>query len=146
MTICNTGALATAGWGTALGVLRTLHARGTLGHAMAGPKHVAETLGKTGENSRGIGEFGDLPAHLHILELSMYLFALCFGALKQQLLESRQQDLHMFSRAKKLVWGPSFESLGFHGLLSAHTEKVARQARARILPGDQALQSGWEVI
>ena len=30
MTICNTGALATAGWGTALGVLRTLHARGRL--------------------------------------------------------------------------------------------------------------------
>lgn len=30
LTICNTGALATAGWGTALGVLRTLHARGKL--------------------------------------------------------------------------------------------------------------------
>ena len=30
MTICNTGSLATAGWGTALGVLRTLHARGKL--------------------------------------------------------------------------------------------------------------------
>ena len=30
ITICNTGALATAGWGTALGVLRTLHARGKL--------------------------------------------------------------------------------------------------------------------
>ncbi|CAJ1390681.1 unnamed protein product [Effrenium voratum] len=28
LTICNTGSLATAGWGTALGVLRTLHARG----------------------------------------------------------------------------------------------------------------------
>lgn len=33
MTICNTGALATAGWGTALGVLRTLHARGRLERA-----------------------------------------------------------------------------------------------------------------
>ena len=30
LTICNTGALATAGWGTAQGVLRTLHARGKL--------------------------------------------------------------------------------------------------------------------
>eukprot|EP00434_Breviolum_minutum_P000849 symbB.v1.2.000747.t1/scaffold36.1/size400579/19 len=33
MTICNTGSLATAGWGTALGVLRTLHARGKLERA-----------------------------------------------------------------------------------------------------------------
>ena len=28
LTICNTGSLATAGWGTALGVIRSLHARG----------------------------------------------------------------------------------------------------------------------
>ncbi|TNY37094.1 S-methyl-5-thioribose-1-phosphate isomerase [Thermomonospora catenispora] len=30
LTHCNTGALATAGWGTALGVIRELHARGAL--------------------------------------------------------------------------------------------------------------------
>ncbi|MGW1620727.1 S-methyl-5-thioribose-1-phosphate isomerase [Streptomyces sp. NPDC002172] len=30
LTHCNTGALATAGWGTALGVIRELHARGSL--------------------------------------------------------------------------------------------------------------------
>ncbi len=30
LTHCNTGALATAGWGTALGVIRELHARGRL--------------------------------------------------------------------------------------------------------------------
>lgn len=35
LTICNTGSLATAGWGTALGVIRTLHARGLLEQAYA---------------------------------------------------------------------------------------------------------------
>ncbi|OPC84002.1 S-methyl-5-thioribose-1-phosphate isomerase [Embleya scabrispora] len=30
LTHCNTGSLATAGWGTALGIVRELHARGTL--------------------------------------------------------------------------------------------------------------------
>jgi len=30
VTICNTGSLATAGWGTALGIIRSLHARGRL--------------------------------------------------------------------------------------------------------------------
>jgi len=34
-TICNTGSLATAGWGTALGIIRTLHARGKLEQAYA---------------------------------------------------------------------------------------------------------------
>ena len=33
LTHCNTGSLATAGWGTALGVIRTLHERGLLEHA-----------------------------------------------------------------------------------------------------------------
>ncbi len=33
LTHCNTGSLATAGWGTALGVIRTLHAQGALEHA-----------------------------------------------------------------------------------------------------------------
>ena len=32
LTHCNTGALATAGYGTALGVIRSLHARGRLAH------------------------------------------------------------------------------------------------------------------
>jgi methylthioribose-1-phosphate isomerase len=32
LTHCNTGGLATGGWGTALGVLRSLHAQGKLGH------------------------------------------------------------------------------------------------------------------
>ena len=35
-THCNTGALATGGWGTALGVVRQLHANGNLKHAYAG--------------------------------------------------------------------------------------------------------------
>eukprot|EP00439_Symbiodinium_sp_Y106_P015900 s6437_g2.t1 len=35
LTICNTGSLATAGWGTALGVIRSLHARGRLERAFA---------------------------------------------------------------------------------------------------------------
>lgn len=35
LTICNTGSLATAGWGTALGVIRSLHARGLLEQAFA---------------------------------------------------------------------------------------------------------------
>lgn len=35
-THCNTGALATGGWGTALGVIRSLHARGTKVHVIAG--------------------------------------------------------------------------------------------------------------
>mmetsp|Transcript_39633 Transcript_39633/g.127036 ORF Transcript_39633/g.127036 Transcript_39633/m.127036 type:complete len:385 (-) Transcript_39633:14-1168(-) len=35
LTICNTGALATAGWGTALGVIRSLHGRGKLERAFA---------------------------------------------------------------------------------------------------------------
>uniref|UniRef100_A0A7S0B777 Methylthioribose-1-phosphate isomerase n=1 Tax=Pyrodinium bahamense TaxID=73915 RepID=A0A7S0B777_9DINO len=35
LTICNTGSLATAGWGTALGVIRSLHARGRLERAYA---------------------------------------------------------------------------------------------------------------
>lgn len=35
MTICNTGSLATAGWGTALGVVRSLHERGRLAHVFA---------------------------------------------------------------------------------------------------------------
>ncbi|KAI8821689.1 uncharacterized protein EV422DRAFT_586511 [Fimicolochytrium jonesii] len=33
LTHCNTGSLATAGWGTALGIIRELHARGNLSHA-----------------------------------------------------------------------------------------------------------------
>ncbi|XP_066985878.1 methylthioribose-1-phosphate isomerase isoform X2 [Macrobrachium rosenbergii] len=33
ITHCNTGSLATAGYGTALGVIRSLHAQGKLGHA-----------------------------------------------------------------------------------------------------------------
>ncbi|KAI8336817.1 S-methyl-5-thioribose-1-phosphate isomerase [Chlamydoabsidia padenii] len=33
LTHCNTGSLATAGWGTALGIIRDLHARGDLKHA-----------------------------------------------------------------------------------------------------------------
>lgn len=33
MTVCNTGSLATAGYGTALGIIRSLHLRGTLEHA-----------------------------------------------------------------------------------------------------------------
>ncbi|KAI8084963.1 S-methyl-5-thioribose-1-phosphate isomerase [Halteromyces radiatus] len=33
LTHCNTGSLATAGWGTALGIIRDLHARGDLTHA-----------------------------------------------------------------------------------------------------------------
>jgi len=35
LTICNTGSLATAGWGTALGIIRSVHARGRLDHAYA---------------------------------------------------------------------------------------------------------------
>ncbi|CAE8708665.1 unnamed protein product [Polarella glacialis] len=35
LTICNTGSLATAGWGTALGIIRSLHARGKLEQAFA---------------------------------------------------------------------------------------------------------------
>lgn len=35
LTICNTGSLATAGWGTALGIIRSLHARGRLERAYA---------------------------------------------------------------------------------------------------------------
>jgi len=35
LTICNTGALACAGWGTALGIIRSLHARGCLERAFA---------------------------------------------------------------------------------------------------------------
>lgn len=35
LTICNTGSLATAGYGTALGIIRSLHLRGTLEHAYA---------------------------------------------------------------------------------------------------------------
>jgi S-methyl-5-thioribose-1-phosphate isomerase len=34
-THCNTGALATLGWGSALGVIRALHARGALGQVIA---------------------------------------------------------------------------------------------------------------
>ncbi|KAI9099837.1 S-methyl-5-thioribose-1-phosphate isomerase [Phlyctochytrium arcticum] len=33
LTHCNTGSLATAGWGTALGIIRDLNAKGTLAHA-----------------------------------------------------------------------------------------------------------------
>ncbi|KAJ3187920.1 S-methyl-5-thioribose-1-phosphate isomerase [Gaertneriomyces sp. JEL0708] len=33
LTHCNTGSLATAGWGTALGIIRDLHQRGSLSHA-----------------------------------------------------------------------------------------------------------------
>ncbi|KAI8589608.1 hypothetical protein BDZ88DRAFT_129600 [Geranomyces variabilis] len=33
LTHCNTGSLATAGWGTALGIIRELHVTGKLGHA-----------------------------------------------------------------------------------------------------------------
>ncbi|KAJ3015474.1 S-methyl-5-thioribose-1-phosphate isomerase [Thoreauomyces humboldtii] len=33
LTHCNTGSLATAGWGTALGIIRHLHAQGHLAHA-----------------------------------------------------------------------------------------------------------------
>ncbi|KNC97077.1 S-methyl-5-thioribose-1-phosphate isomerase [Spizellomyces punctatus DAOM BR117] len=33
LTHCNTGSLATAGWGTALGIIRDLHASGNLAHA-----------------------------------------------------------------------------------------------------------------
>ena len=35
LTICNTGSLATAGYGTALGVVRSLHAKGALEHVYA---------------------------------------------------------------------------------------------------------------
>jgi methylthioribose-1-phosphate isomerase len=35
LTICNTGSLATAGYGTALGVVRSLHAMGKLEHIYA---------------------------------------------------------------------------------------------------------------
>jgi methylthioribose-1-phosphate isomerase len=35
LTICNTGSLATAGYGTALGVIRSLHAQGFLQHVYA---------------------------------------------------------------------------------------------------------------
>lgn len=35
LTICNTGTLATAGFGTALGVIRTLHSLGRLEHVYA---------------------------------------------------------------------------------------------------------------
>ena len=35
LTICNTGSLATAGFGTALGVIRTAHAQGKLVHVWA---------------------------------------------------------------------------------------------------------------
>jgi eIF-2B alpha/beta/delta-like uncharacterized protein len=35
LTICNTGTLATAGYGTALGVIRSLHAMGKLEHVYA---------------------------------------------------------------------------------------------------------------
>lgn len=35
LTICNTGSLATAGFGTALGIIRTLHEQGKLEHAYA---------------------------------------------------------------------------------------------------------------
>jgi len=35
LTICNTGSLATAGWGTALGIIRSLHQRGRLERAYA---------------------------------------------------------------------------------------------------------------
>merc|ERR1712150_28168 len=35
LTICNTGSLATAGWGTALGIIRSLHSRGRLERAYA---------------------------------------------------------------------------------------------------------------
>lgn len=35
LTICNTGSLATAGYGTALGVVRSLHAMGKLEHVYA---------------------------------------------------------------------------------------------------------------
>eukprot|EP00929_Paragymnodinium_shiwhaense_P009895 TRINITY_DN11428_c0_g1_i1.p1 TRINITY_DN11428_c0_g1~~TRINITY_DN11428_c0_g1_i1.p1 ORF type:complete len:378 (-),score=97.33 TRINITY_DN11428_c0_g1_i1:492-1625(-) len=35
LTVCNTGSLATAGWGTALGVIRSLNARGKLDMAYA---------------------------------------------------------------------------------------------------------------
>eukprot|EP00413_Alexandrium_margalefii_P043796 CAMPEP_0204588670 /NCGR_PEP_ID=MMETSP0661-20131031/48749_1 /ASSEMBLY_ACC=CAM_ASM_000606 /TAXON_ID=109239 /ORGANISM="Alexandrium margalefi, Strain AMGDE01CS-322" /LENGTH=372 /DNA_ID=CAMNT_0051598501 /DNA_START=32 /DNA_END=1150 /DNA_ORIENTATION=+ len=35
LTICNTGSLATAGWGTALGIIRSLNARGRLERAYA---------------------------------------------------------------------------------------------------------------
>jgi methylthioribose-1-phosphate isomerase len=33
LTHCNTGSLATAGWGTALGIIRSLHGSGDLAHA-----------------------------------------------------------------------------------------------------------------
>merc|ERR1711871_1092885 len=35
LTICNTGSLATAGYGTALGVVRSLHNKGVLKHVYA---------------------------------------------------------------------------------------------------------------
>jgi len=35
LTICNTGSLATTGWGTALGIIRSLHDQGRLEHAFA---------------------------------------------------------------------------------------------------------------
>jgi methylthioribose-1-phosphate isomerase len=35
MTCCNTGSLATSGYGTALGVVRALHADGKLDHVFA---------------------------------------------------------------------------------------------------------------
>ena len=36
LTHCNTGSLATAGYGTALGVVRSLHAQGKLGNIALG--------------------------------------------------------------------------------------------------------------
>lgn len=35
MTICNTGAVATAGWGTALGIIRALHAKGKVAEVLS---------------------------------------------------------------------------------------------------------------
>ena len=73
MTICNTGALATAGWGTALGVLRTLHARGAFG-ARRESCPFWKLCKKGGKwDMMGLEIF----EHLHILELSIHFLALC---------------------------------------------------------------------
>ena len=89
MTICNTGALATAGWGTALGVLRTLHARGAFG-ARRESCPFWKLCKKGGKwDMMGLEIF----EHLHILELSIQFLALCFGLPKQQLLKSQKSKL-----------------------------------------------------
>lgn len=57
LTHCNTGSLATAGYGTALGVVRSLHSRGSLEHFHRQHWQRASCLGGTGQlqwNSRSL--------------------------------------------------------------------------------------------